>query len=230
MLLQRERDTFRFSANGWWIGLLALLVSGVLAFAILQPLQVLPRMAISPGFALRTQADTRLTSEDLRGQIVLYNFTYTGCSAECPQTSLTMKALQAQPSSLAQQDVPVQLVTISFDPQQDTPAHLQAYATQLGADTTNWHFVTGDAFTLKLVIGGGFGAYYAQTPTGFTFDPLFVLVDGAGIIRARYRTATPALATLQRDIDLLMREAQHSRGALKYAYEAAHLFLCYPQY
>jgi protein SCO1/2 len=58
---------------------------------------------------------------------------------------------------------------------------------------------------------------------------MFVLVDGAGIIRARYRTATPALEMLQRDIELLATEAYNSQGVLRYAYEAAHLFLCYPQ-
>jgi hypothetical protein len=53
-------------------------------------------------------------------------------------------------------------------------------------------------------------------------------VDSAGLIRAQYRTATPALATLQRDIELVASEAHNSQGALRYAYEAAHLFLCSP--
>jgi protein SCO1/2 len=83
---------------------------------------------------------------------------------------------------------------------------------------------------LKQIIGGGFGVYYTASEDGsFVFDPTFVLVDGAGIVRARYRGETLNLTTLQRDIKLIAQEAQNSDGAMRLAYEAAHLFLCYPK-
>jgi protein SCO1/2 len=201
----------------------------ILAFAILQPFQVLPRIGLSPGFALTDQDGRRLTSEDLRGHIVVYNFTYTGCSPPCPQTSQTMQAVQARLPQMETDGLPVDLVTLSFDATHDTPARLRAYAAALQADLANWHFVSGDAVRLKQVIGGGFGVYYVATQGGaFEFDPTFVLVDGAGIVRARYRMAALNPDTLQRDIELIAQEAQNSHGALRLAYEAAHLFLCYP--
>src|SRR5215217_7443517 len=73
-------------------GGLGLLLLGILAFATLQPFQVLPRIGLSPGFALVDQDGQRLTSEDLRGRIVLYNFTYSGCRAPCPPMHEAMKA------------------------------------------------------------------------------------------------------------------------------------------
>ncbi len=213
-----------------WILLLALPVIAVIAFAVFQPIQVLPRIAPAPGFAFVDQDGNRLTSDDLRGSLVLYNFTYTRCAAPCPQTSAYLKQIEADLRGLDLGDVPLHFVTISFDPAHDTPDVLRAYAASLDADTDTWHFVTGDEQQLKQVIGGGFSTYFGPDDQGgFEFTPAFALVDGLGILRATYRSATPNLATLQRDINLILTEARNSSGVNRYAYEAAHLFLCYPR-
>lgn len=212
-----------------WNLLLVMPVIGVLAFVIVQPVQVLPRIALAPGFALIDQDNHPLTSEDLRGHITLYTFTYTNCVAPCPQTGQTMQALQEELASLDTGGLPVRLVTVSFDPGRDTPAELSHYAQEMRANLNIWRFVTGGAAQLKQVIGGPFNTYYTQNSDGtFTFDPTFVLVDGWGIQRARYRSAMPDLGILLRDIQLLANEVHNSKGITKYAYEAAHLFLCYP--
>lgn len=208
---------------------LALPLLGIVAFVLFQPIQVLPRISLAPGFSFTDQNGQRLTSEDLRGSLVLYNFTYTGCGEECPQTGPAMRNAQELMARVDTGDIPVQLVTISFDPERDTPGQLRAFAASLGADTTNWHFVTGEASQLKNVIGGGFGAYYERKEDGrFVFDPTFVLVDGWGIIRAKYRMGDLDFDMLQRDIGLIVAEVRNSKGVNKVAYEAAHLFLCYP--
>ncbi|MFN8488743.1 MAG: SCO family protein [Caldilineaceae bacterium] len=215
---------------GLWYALFTLPFLAALAFSIFQPIQVLPRISLSPGFALTDQDGKRLTNEDLRGHLVLYNFTYTNCVAPCPQTSGSLLAVQQQLAQINTRGLPVDLVTISFDPTRDQPAQLRTYAAQLGADTTHWHFVSGVPLQLKNIIGGGFGAYYqAEADGSFTFDPQFVLVDGLGIIRAKYRTAALDPAIIQRDLELITAEARNSKGAAKFAYEAAHLFLCYPK-
>lgn len=209
--------------------LIFLPVVGVLAFATLRPIQVLPRITLAPGLALIDQNNTRLTNEDLRGQIVLYNFTYTHCQAPCPQTGEVMRAVQGRLDEIETGGIPITLVTISFDPQRDTPERLREYARQNGADAARWRITTGDAARLKYALGGGFNLYYAPNADGtFTFDPLFVLVDGWGIVRAFYKTPTPTIDRLLRDIRLVVQEARNSTGMARYAYEAAHLFLCYP--
>lgn len=213
-----------------WGALLALPLLAVLAFAIFQPIQVLPRMTLAPGFSLVDQEGGRLTSEDLRGRFVLYNFTYGGCAEGCPQTSQIMAQAQQAAAQMDLGDVSLELVTISFDPARDTPARLAEMAAQAGADTENWHFVTGDPTDLKQIIGAGFSTYYQARDDGsFEFDPVFALVDGWGIIRAKYKSATPDLAIIQRDLNLLAQEVRNSAGVGRYAYEAAHLFLCYPK-
>jgi len=233
-LSNRSAQTLKFNIGSIWYIVLALLLLAMLAFAFFKPILVMPRMGLGPGFALVDQAGQRLTNEDLRGRIVLYNFTYTACADPCPQTGAVMQAMQAVLPTVETQGLPVDLVTISFDPERDTADQLRAYGEQYRANFDRWHFVTGDATLLKYVIGGGFGVYYQknEAPThqgDFTFDPTFVLVDGAGIVRAKYRTATPDLAILQRDIALVASEAAKSTGAARLAYEAAHLFVCYPK-
>lgn len=209
--------------------LIALPVIGIFAFAIFRPIQVLPRITLSPGLALTDQNGARLTNEDLRGHIVLYNFTYANCAAGCPQTSDTMRAMQDRLGTIDAEGIPISLITISFDPNRDTTEQLRTYANRMGADASQWRIATGDATRLKYALGGGFNLYYAPNPDGtFTFDPLFVLVDGWGIIRAYYKTATPTTDRLLRDIRLIVQEARNSEGAARFAYEAAHLFLCYP--
>ncbi len=209
--------------------LAALPIIAVVAFATLRPIQVLPRITLAPGFALTDQNNARLTNEDLRGRITLYNFTYANCAAPCPQTSQVMRAVQAQLTLSDTAEIPISLVTISFDPGRDTPEKLRAYANQVGADAKVWRIATGDATRLKYALGGGFNLFYESKADGtFEFDPMFVLVDGWGIIRSYYKTATPTTERLLRDIRLVVQEARNSEGAAKYAYEAAHLFLCYP--
>jgi len=91
------------------------------------------------------------------------------------------------------------------------------------------------------VIGGGFGVYYEKTAQpsegqgghshsdyAFVHENRFVLVDERGLIRAEYHDLTLDVDRVMRDIRLVSREAA-SQGAVRYVYEAAHLFLCYPR-
>lgn len=211
--------------------LIVVVVGGAFAFKLFQPVQVLPRIRLAPGFALTDQTGERLTNEDLRGQFVLYNFSYTRCSETCGSLNQTMLTIQNQLDSLDLGGIPVTLVTISFDPDYDTPEKLQAYAQSVGADPARWRFATvADPNMLTHVIGGGFETYFkAQEDGSFLFDPAFVLVDGWGIIRGeyRYQTMTPDSERILRHLGVLAEEVRNSQGAGSVAYEAAHYFLCY---
>ena len=60
----------------------ALIIGAAVAFALFEPIQVLPRIRISPGYVLVNQDAETITSEDARGDIVLYNFTYSECGED----------------------------------------------------------------------------------------------------------------------------------------------------
>lgn len=213
-----------------WYFILALPIAAVMAFAIFQPIQVLPRISLAPAYSLIDQDGNRLTSEDLRGNLVLYTFAHSGCVAPCVPTSEKMAALRPALAEVDLGDLPLRYVTIYVDPEEATPEKLRAIAADLNADTDEWLFVTGDEAQLKNVIGAGFSTYYGQKDDGsIVVDPVFVLVDGWGIVRATYRTAEPSPERLIRDLQLIVQEVRNSTGVNRYAYEAAHLLMCYPK-
>lgn len=208
--------------------IVGLMAFSTLAFAVFKPIKVLPRIGLSPGILLTDQDGQSLSSDSLRGKIVLYSFGYSGCTTPCQGARTVMQAVQRELKGKASA-VPVKLVTISFDPARDTQPVLKRMGLEAGADPAQWAFATGEANRLKYAIGGGFQVYYGANAEGaFDYDPAMMLIDGWGILRATYRTPTPKLETVLRDIALLTEEAENSEGVARYAYEAAHLFLCYP--
>jgi protein SCO1/2 len=201
-----------------------------MAFAIFQPIQVLPRITVAPAYSFTDQNGNRLTSEDMRGSLVLYTFAHSGCQSPCVPTTDILASLQPELAQVALDGIPLRFVTIYVDPVEATPAKLSVIADELRADADQWRLVTGDAAQLKNVVGGGFRTYYDQDTDGhLVVDPVFVLVDGWGIVRATYRTSSPDPDLLTRDLRLIVQEARNSTGVSRYAYEAAHLFMCYPR-
>lgn len=224
-----EVDKARFKPVWLIYALLALLLITVLAFIVFRPILVLPRITLAPGYALTDQDGSRLTNEDMRGKIVLYNITHTGCEPPCRQTSQTMQEVQSRLDELNKGAVPIELVTISLDPENDSPEVLRSYAESLGADLEQWHFVTGPVERLKMIVGGGFNVYFDHKDDGrLVYDPALMLVDGVGILRAEYITGDPGADRVLGDMQYILDEVENSEGANKVAYEAAHLFMCYP--
>lgn len=214
-----------------WVGLLAIPLIAVVLFAVFQPVKVVPRIGLAPGYSFIDMNEQRLTNESFRGSIVVYNFTTTHCEAPCVDSAPTMQEIQAMLKRIDTGGVSVALVTVALDPARDTPEQLRAYASRLDADPTLWHFVTGAPDRLKQVVGGGFGLYYTQDEQGaLHFEPMLALVDGNGLLRAQYKRGLPDVAFVERDLNLILDEVRNSSGASGLVYEAAHLFACYATY
>ena len=201
-------------------------------FITFEPIQVLPRIRLAPGFLLTDQTGASLSSEDVRGDIVLYSFAYSECGTACDDMINTLREVQAGVAGIdVGDDAAIRFVTVSFDPATDSPEVLDAYAGEVGADPAVWTFATAEEIHIDNVVKAGFNAWYEQSDDGsFAFDPAFILVDGWGVIRGEYRYKTNASDTdkLLRHLDILGEEIRNSHGAASLAYEAAHLFLCYP--
>ena len=78
---------------------------------------------------------------------VMLNFIFTTCGAICPVMS---KVFSEVPVSLGQQASRLRLVSISIDPENDTPAKLKTYAGTFGAGA-HWTFLTGQVEDVKAV-------------------------------------------------------------------------------
>ena len=219
-------------------GLLAFIIVTILWFSISKPIKVLPRVALAPGYAMTNQNNETRTSEDYRGKLTLYTFTYSNCDVDCPEVTSQMQEMRTLLEESASDTVDYALVTVTLDPERDTPEALRLFAAPyLGADDSSvtWDFITGDPLRMKYMTGGGFGLFYEAVADPNSADdyeidfyPRFVLVDGWGIIRSEYRTAELNYVEVLEDIQYLTDEIANSQGATKYAYEAAHLFRCYP--
>lgn len=218
-----------------WLKLSALaffmVIAAAMAFAIFEPIQVLPRIRLAPGYALVADDGSSITSETARGSVTLYSFAPTDCTERCDDMFATMRSMQARVAEeIDLGDTEYRLITIALDDLAD-PEILAAAQTASGADGQTWRWIGGDENNIRLVVGTGFERFYETEADGsIAFDPAFVLVDGNGIIRGEYRYQTLAddADKFIRHIEILAEEIRYASGPASMAYEAAHLFLCYP--
>ncbi len=209
----------------------ALVLLAVMAFAIFEPIQVLPRLRIGPGYSLIDQSSAPFTSEDVRGEVVLYSFTHADCGDDCTSMETTVQEVRDRLDEVDLGDVDMRFVTLTLDPANDTPEVLARQAERLGADGDEWLLATGDPDHMANVIRSGLRTWYETEDDGsISFDPALVLVDGWGVVRGeyRYQTLRPDADKIVRHLNILGDELRNAKGAASVAYEAAHFFLCYP--
>jgi protein SCO1/2 len=165
-------------------GLLALVVVGC------QPASTLPVLYKAPSFNLTDQSGRPFASTELSGKVVLYGFVFTTCTDICPTLTANMAQVRDGLRSAGLLPAKAALVSISVDPEEDTPAALATYAERFGAEPASWRFLTGDRQTIMDAMTLGFklappGAA-TRTPAGARDIPhvrRFVVVDPRGEIR-----------------------------------------------
>ncbi len=98
----------------------------------------------APDFSLIDQAGRTVTLASLRGRVVVVNFLYTRCPLPevCPRLAASFASLQRR--FAAEMPAGLVLVSITLDPQFDTPEILARYAATMKARPDGWHFLTGD--------------------------------------------------------------------------------------
>jgi cytochrome oxidase Cu insertion factor (SCO1/SenC/PrrC family) len=145
---------------------LSLVLVGVVSFGIwslvwderLQPSSArmpsaqLPVYGAVPNFALIDQLGRAIRRVDLEGKVWLASFIYTHCPDECPLMTAEMAQLH---SDLAHR-VDLRFVSISVDPERDTPTVLAQYAERFNANPDRWLFLTGDKVAIYRLAREGF--------------------------------------------------------------------------
>lgn len=104
-----------------------------------------------PDFTLTDQARRRVSLSSLAGKVVAVNFVYTRCALPqfCLRMSNAFAALQKRFPAEAGRDLV--LLTVTFDPERDTPEVLASYAAQWQADPVRWRFLTGSVTEVRRV-------------------------------------------------------------------------------
>ena len=158
-----------------------------------------------PQFELTNQNGQPFGSTQLNGKIWIAGFIFSTCPGPCPMISSRMSELQRP---LEESDV--HLVSLTVDPEKDTPEVLRGYAEKLHARPGRWDFLTGPKAAIYDLSRSGFKLPVSEDsdqPGVPAHSTRAVLVDRRGTIRGYYdMTAPDAVTKLLADTSQLLRE------------------------
>ena len=168
----------------------------------------LPVLANLPQFRLVDQDNRPFSRDDMLGKVWVADFVFTSCADACPRLQNKMKRIQDRLLP-PEQGGSIALLSISVDPERDTPEKLRDYAQAFGARKAMWLYLTGPQKEVERTVVQGFHTAMAKLPVPGrdphleAFDIMhgerFVLVDAKGRIRGFYDAD---------DQDALLRDAR----------------------
>jgi protein SCO1/2 len=164
----------------------------------------LPKIRLAPQFALTSQDGAPVTLADFRGKVVAVTFIFTMCTATCPVLTPMMSFVQDQLG--ADFGAKIAFVSITVDPDRDTPDVLKEYAQAFGANLTGWSFLTGTPAAIRDVTRR-YGVYTSKSDNGdveHTF--LTSIVDPRGTLRVQYLGVRFDPEEFRRDLLSLLKE------------------------
>jgi protein SCO1 len=142
------------------------------------PLNKIPIGRKMPSFSLTDQTGKTVSLSDFADKVVVVDFIYTRCPLPdvCPRLSATF-------SSVSKKLPDVEFLSITVDPQFDTPAVLSDYARRWQAGES-WRFLTGTAAQIQEV-AGLFGLIYWPEEGSITHTVATAVIGRDGTLKAR---------------------------------------------
>ena len=149
-------------------------------------------------FELTERGGQTFHSAALRGKVWVASFFFTGCPGPCLRMNNVVAELQNDP-----QFADATFVSVTVDPDNDTPEKLRQYADHFHADAARWLFLTGEIEDIQRLAVDQFKAPFA---VGMHSERL-MLVDGQGRVRGAYAATNPAeVKLLRRKLARLLEE------------------------
>lgn len=169
-----------------------------------------------PKFELRNQNNVTITNDTYKGKVYVLEFFFSKCPTICPKMNESMLLIEKKFFG----NPNFGIVSITIDPEHDTPQALKTHAELLGVKSTNWNFLTGDKSYIFNLANKGFNLYAGENKKvagGFEHSGLFALIDKDGNIRCRKdQYGNPILyydgldkkgvRDIQQDINILLEE------------------------
>jgi protein SCO1/2 len=151
-------------------------------------------------FTLTERSERAVQWSDLDGNVRVVSFFFTSCPASCLQQNMKLRDLQ---QSYAGKDV--KLLSITCDPDVDSPERMREYATKLDASEGQWLFLTGPLIYIRRVAGELFQVALDKQ----THSEKFIVCDKWGNIRGRFTwNKVDELAELRLLVDKLLQERE----------------------
>jgi protein SCO1 len=145
---------------------------------------LLPVVGPAADFTLTSQDGAHVRLDGLRGKVVAVSFFYTSCPDICPL--LTQKLVEVQDALGEDFGRNIVFLSITVDPEHDTPAVLKDYATAWEAKPAGWFFLTGPAAAVHEVVRR-YGVFAVKNTQGVVNHNLVTsLVDPRGMLRVQY--------------------------------------------
>lgn len=147
----------------------------------------LPVIGQLPDFHLTNQDNGPVSLADLRGKVWVADIIFTRCPGPCRTITGLFEAMQATLPS----DSSIRLVTLTSDPDYDTPRVMKKFAAQFNADSNRWWFLSGNKPEIRSLAVNDFKFVVVEKPPGdrtvpddlFIHSTWFALVDQQGRVR-----------------------------------------------
>src|SRR5216683_6468911 len=165
----------------------------------------------APEFTLQNADGKVFRLADFRGKVVVLHFIYAGCPDVCPLHAERIAEIQAMVNRTPMKDM-VQFISISTDPEHDTPEILRPYGPAHGLDDANWVFLTTmpnqpPDLTRKLV--EAYGHKFTMTDDGrLTHGVVTHVIDKEGRWRANFHGLEFASVNLTLFVNALTNDIQ----------------------
>lgn len=154
----------------------------------------MPHIATLPALTLTAHDGSAVDRATFDGKVTVVDFIFTRCTSSCPKLSERMaetrKALDADVKAGQ-----LQFLSISVDPEHDTPEELAKFASLYKADAPVWRFASGPVEDLERVVVQGFRTGLTRSAKRAEVGDIvhgekFIVVDRKGDIRAFLSTET----------------------------------------
>ena len=194
-LRRGDSITFRLnvtSTNGWIdhvakTGVVQVIEAGS-SSPIIQVVRDVPPLDVGdelPAYHFTNELGQAVNTSQFRGQALAFTFFFTRCPYPnfCPYVSRGFEETQKKLAAMTNAPTNWHLISVSFDPEYDTPATLKAYADLRDFNPARWDFVTGDLADLT-AFGGQFGEYFGHDGAGgINHNLRTVVVDARGRVQ-----------------------------------------------
>lgn len=163
-------------------------------------------LASVPDFNLTNQQGMSFGISDLDGKLWVADFIFTNCPTICPIMTQKMAELQVEI-----ENEKVIFVSITVDPERDTPQVLSQYALDNGAKQERWHFLTGDKEEIYNLANNGFKLPAAYHEGVFPHSRKFVVIKPDRTIHDYYDSRNEAaMKKIRKDINQLLKDEENN--------------------